>query len=519
MCQWWVFVVVFFAFSSSISLPYPSPLQRLLPNASVIVADFPTPGQRFTANVISGLQARITPSIFVPEQSYDWFLLNVTLQRFPLMRTKHVTNFVSFLKLTRHLFSSYILCSCDDESVNAALSFASGCSDNTVVSCDPNVTSLLDAASIPRSYDARNWTVLQMVSQFSCKFNSRVSTLQRPQATCCLTDFAVYSRSLHWWTDADMHSSPLVSYALGLLQPLAAVFGWGADEGQTTAALSSVSAFIHASDWARNVPFLSSLPLDGHMTHQEPTPTTPLSSSPKHTVAFLMTDGDNIQWLLQSFISSEWWQSPLRGSFPLGWTLSPALSLLSPMTAHYIASTASSNDSFVAAPSGIGYTNPDIWPTNDHDTSLSQFASLTAQTMRDTMNMTICNIIGQTYSDSASEVMLNENQMEALFWYDYYSYSSENGTIRWINTQSSKKPVIGARFQLWSGTFDNPSQLAAKLNAMPNDPTSEFGYSLVAVHVWTDGVANVSKTISMLQDHVEVVTPVELVKRILKNMS
>jgi hypothetical protein len=39
-------------------------------------------------------------------------------------------------------------------------------------------------------------------------------------------------------------------------------------------------------------------------------------------VAFLMTDGDNIQWLLGPFSTSpSWFASPDRGLVPLGWTV------------------------------------------------------------------------------------------------------------------------------------------------------------------------------------------------------
>ena len=46
----------------------------------------------------------------------------------------------------------------------------------------------------------------------------------------------------------------------------------------------------------------------------------------KHKVAFLMSDGDNIQWMYNTFaVQPSWWASPDRGKVPLGWTVSPGL--------------------------------------------------------------------------------------------------------------------------------------------------------------------------------------------------
>ena len=42
-----------------------------------------------------------------------------------------------------------------------------------------------------------------------------------------------------------------------------------------------------------------------------------------HTVCFLMSDGDNIQWLLNWFITdSRWFGNNNRGQIDIGWTIS-----------------------------------------------------------------------------------------------------------------------------------------------------------------------------------------------------
>ena len=72
-----------------------------------------------------------------------------------------------------------------------------------------------------------------------------------------------------------------------------------------------------------------------------------------HTVCFVMSDGDNIQWLLNWFITdNRWFGNNNRGQLDIGWTISPALSELAPTVMSKIYETASNTafgkDYFVA---------------------------------------------------------------------------------------------------------------------------------------------------------------------------
>jgi hypothetical protein len=305
--------------------------------------------------------------------------------------------------------------------------------------------------------------------------------------------------------------SPLAIRVLSSMTPLSTVFGWGSDEGETLKVCSRFGSYVHASDWASNLATLSSYELP-QLHQQQPPPSyhppatwatltrsptndqhtlgqtesdsdTQATPSPVHTVCFLMTDGDNIQWLLNNFVTdAAWWNATARGQVPIGWTLSPALIDLSPPTAFYLYQTRTANDYFVAAPSGVGYADPDIYSSAD----LAAFTNLTTAYMA-RGDLAILNVIGSSYSATAAATLLSAPGIEALFWYDYSSYSALNGSIQWVNA----KPVIGGRFQLWTGVFDDPQQLVHDLSRQAADPTSAAGYSLIPVHVWTNTVADV----------------------------
>lgn len=81
-----------------------------------------------------------------------------------------------------------------------------------------------------------------------------------------------------------------------------------------------------------------------------------------HTVTFVMTDGDNLQWLLSDFATDpNFWASPARGTVPLGWTVAPVTADLAPSVLSHLYASASrptnatrGSDQFVAAASGCG---------------------------------------------------------------------------------------------------------------------------------------------------------------------
>jgi hypothetical protein len=107
---------------------------------------------------------------------------------------------------------------------------------------------------------------------------------------------------------------------------------------------------------------------------------------PKAYVSFTMSDGDNIQY--NQHRMAQIWRDPARGSIPIGWTISPALSQAAPAMAAYYLRTATTNDELLAGPSGAGYMLPSCWP-QEH---LPAFLQLTGKLMQN-MNLTILAIL------------------------------------------------------------------------------------------------------------------------------
>ena len=85
-----------------------------------------------------------------------------------------------------------------------------------------------------------------------------------------------------------------------------------------------------------------------------------------HYVTFIVSDGDNMQWLLGSnFTMKNWFGSRYRGNFNLGWSISPSIYNLAPTVFEKYYNSAHSSkykDYFLVPPSGNGYMYPSKYP-------------------------------------------------------------------------------------------------------------------------------------------------------------
>ncbi len=76
------------------------------------------------------------------------------------------------------------------------------------------------------------------------------------------------------------------------------LLGWGSDEFGLVQAASQKSIMVHAADFAKDLSALSNFGVGEQQASHD---TNPGVEQNVHTVCFLMTDGDNVQWVLGDF--------------------------------------------------------------------------------------------------------------------------------------------------------------------------------------------------------------------------
>ncbi|MDB5282882.1 MAG: GxGYxY sequence motif-containing protein [Bacteroidota bacterium] len=479
--------------------PYPASRK---PDTLFIVDDAKlSEDQQVVVQSLQGLLAQYRPKIYRVSDEGSLMWLSELHSRYGVFMIDSFKN--DYLSLVRHFKDSingYILCANSGSSINAAISLSSLYNAITVPEkLQP------DFPFLKKVLDVRTWTEEDVYAKYHDSLSKNILIYQKESVKAYLGDYGVFSGAFRFYEPVKNNFTQAVFKDMNTD---AALLGWGDNEHDLVDATSKTSVMVHAADFANNLSVLTNVNAD---YDQQDSPFAVDTVSPAvHTVCFLMTDGDNIQWLTHQFATSKkWYNSDDSGSVPLGWTISPALSELAAPIMKYVYDNASNSgtgrDYFVAAPSGLGYLYPESYP------DLTTYADLMNKYLKKS-DLSIVNVIGNQRSPDLSAYTQCSN-VDAVFYYMYSDYSGWKGKIMWNND----KPIIGGRYSLW-GDKETPQTLAQKLNNEVKNQFQPEGYSLIPVHVWTNTVEDVKKCAAMLGGDVRVVAPDDFVRLIKRNL-
>lgn len=336
-----------------------------------------------------------------------------------------------------------------------------------------------------------------------------------PDKTTALRDYAIMSKSLIFYED--INSTDLRDKIFSSMEDNGCILGWGPDEHGNVSLSSKYGIDMIAADWSYNISVLSSFPIKD-LTQKNVKEIK--QEDGFHYVTFIMSDGDNQQWLLGSnYNNKNWFGSPYRGKFNLGWSISQSLYYLAPTVfEEYYKSAKNSicNDNFVVSPSGNGYIYPSKFPSNKLDnytTRLNNYMKKVDQ------NYVLILDDDAFYKKDLWNKYTTKSNINGLFYLNYSKNNSYGGKIIWSND----KPVVSCRDLLWEG-LENEDELISNINnrvlaghTKINDPNS---YTFVYVHVWSNTMDNVYDVVNKLTKNpkVKVVTPTDFMKLINKNL-
>lgn len=304
----------------------------------------------------------------------------------------------------------------------------------------------------------------------------------------------------------------------------AVVLGYNNTLGEydTVESLSNIHVSMIPADHAYNISTLSGFRIDSMKQKRTEAAAEEEETKKVHTVCVILSDGDNMQWVLNDFSSSRWYGSPLRGNVTMGWGL-PAMSveLISPMMAG-LYDTMTERDEFIMQLSGLGYTFPSKWKKEVRLEMAKELAGYMRRS--DFQYAEILDAGG--FEESVLEDFTAQDGIEGLFYIDYANYAGHSGRIIWTNG----KPTVAARYRLWGGLEDGSiDMISRRINRATTDPTKEGAYSFIIAHAWsgmTDGkfgeggstMEAIAALIESFDEDVEVVTPSEFMRRIKANL-
>lgn len=438
-----------------------------------------------------------------------------------------------------------------DESANVATTLA-GLLGGVAVS--EGLREKAEELGLPLLMDVRDRDEAWCLETYGDQCGTRSLMLAEPKSRM--------ARSMGVAMRAFCSSGPGPSYeaALARCEPDCPVIGWGCGgEDQVTMPSTEWGLFQTATNWCHNLPVYST---------EEPGKTIPAEtiSLPErcrrsaadieleegvHYACFLMSDGDNVQWLMGNFAGGSegrwYYESPARGRFPFGWTLCyESLAQVCPYTLVDLFERATPRDDFVLY--GGGYFYPDHFGAKREGDVLRIHARRMGEYMRLGGIRTIA-FNAQDWDGEAArhayDVFAEEiPELDGIFTVQYYPYSGGEGRIIWAGPEERRVPVISCRLTIWASTGrprdTTPAATAKWVNELPTggQEWTEDNFSFVMPHCWsrfrdtkgdpsptaeeegvdqgTDaegtarGMLPVEWCVDRLEDHVKVVTPHEL---------
>jgi hypothetical protein len=408
---------------------------------------------------------------------------------------------------------------------------------------------------LTRLLDVRNLSEEECFERYRARFSRSVIAMIEPKVP--------HNRAEAIALDAFVltQPGPLYERALSWLRPGSPVLGWGlGDEYRLTEPSSRWGHFQTATNWCLNLPLLSTETPGESYPAERLRPRTSVSlwdlkwEEDVHYASFVMSDGDNVQWLMGDFVDGtekSWWASSARGRFAMGWTFCYAdLAQLCPYTLDYLYATASPGDELILA--GGGYYYPDLFgasrPEAEAETLRLHVRRLSAYQRLGGFRAILFNASrwDSPAADRAYETIAREMPgISGILTVQYAPYTAGRGAVRWVcGANGAQIPVISARFALWNNANrpgeGSPGKVAEYLNAMPHEgaPSTEDRFSWVTVHAWSwfreqppgakpeteecdqaqggqpgtaRGLLPVAWCVRNLKPHVRVVTPTQLI--------
>jgi hypothetical protein len=466
----------------------------------------------FATGSLSGILAKKKPMI-LQWQYFHQEIVRESGLGYKIIDT-YSNDFSGLLKFFAKRLNGYILCDPKSASSNVAASL-SGILNAVAIPTDIEAKAKL--AGLTKILDVTGKDELWALTNYKDQLNKNLAFFQASADWLGLVDYSAYTGGLRFY-DANVNGA-LTDSIYKFLNTGATLYGWWVSEDGSVAKLSQKSFKIVPCGGLKNLATFTNLdvPIKKQKEIINPYKVVPN----KHTVCFVISDGDNIGWVAGAGYWDAWiWKNDNQSRINLGFTLSPALCELTPIIYNDIINglqtTPEGRSVAVASPSGLGYYFPSLSPNQPfHCEQLNKFMKKA--------DMSIVNVIDNDNGAHSPNEYLKQSNIDALFFYTYGSqYTGMNGKISWYKG----KPSIGGRFTFWGNSSDRSTatqekvaqSLANVLNTQSTNIYSESGYSLVPVHIWTENPTDVLNLINKLGPNVRVVAPDEFVWLIKKNL-
>ena len=390
-----------------------------------------------------------------------------------------------------------------------------------------------EKAGYSMKYDATHKTTLDAWHEFKDKCNNEALVIM-PVQTGELREFAI-KNNLFVLNLNKKQGDPrsgqnvdLLEEVLAWLQPNVPVYGWeqGVSEDQFVARISKNGHPMIPCDWSYNHSLTSLL----YTERQQPVQAQ--SFNPKlidfdkkrNYVSFFLSDGDNIQWMMQDFATS-FYDVPEAIEVKMSYGLPVStLSMMAPAQLHNLMNLRRDECSVLEMLGGGYYYIDTYSQNNNRNDNLKIAAERLAVSMR-RYHVGLLGVMAMDVKSAASreayQAFVDANdRLEGIIALQYSPYAGGGGEVFWVTNKNGYDiPVITVRYSLWDRIHEregSPDFIASKLEA----EAQVESFSAICVHAWSrfegnaHGAAAARLCAGKLDGRFEVVNMQELVWRL-----
>ena len=390
-----------------------------------------------------------------------------------------------------------------------------------------------EKAGYSMKYDATHKTTLDAWHEFKDKCSNEALVIM-PVQTGELREFAI-KNNLFVLNLNKKQGDPrsgqnvdLLEEVLAWLQPNVPVYGWeqGVSEDQFVARISKSGHPMIPCDWSYNHSLTSLL----YTERQQPVQAQ--SFNPKlidfdkkrNYVSFFLSDGDNIQWMMQDFATS-FYDVPEAIEVKMSYGLPVStLSMMAPAQLHNLMNLRRDECSVLEMLGGGYYYIDTYSQNNNRNDNLKIAAERLAVSMR-RYHVGLLGVMAMDVKSVASkeayQTFVDANdRLEGIIALQYSPYAGGGGEVFWVTNKNGYDiPVITVRYSLWDRIHEregSPDFIASKLKA----EAQVESFSAICVHAWSrfegnaHGAAAARLCVGKLDGRFEVVNMQELVWRL-----
>ena len=390
-----------------------------------------------------------------------------------------------------------------------------------------------EKAGYSMKYDATHKTTLDAWHEFKDKCNNEALVIM-PVQTGELREFAI-KNNLFVLNLNKKQGDPrsgqnvdLLEEVLAWLQPNVPVYGWeqGVSEDQFVARISKSGHPMIPCDWSYNHSLTSLLYTECQQPVQAQSFNPKLIDFDKkrNYVSFFLSDGDNIQWMMQDFATS-FYDVPEAIEVKMSYGLPVStLSMMAPAQLHNLMNLRRDECSVLEMLGG-GYYYIDAYSQNNNrNDNLKVAAERLAVSMR-RYHVGLLGVMAMDVKSVASkeayQAFVDANdRLEGIIALQYSPYAGGGGEVFWVTNKNGYDiPVITVRYSLWDRIHEregSPDFIASKLKA----EAQVESFSAICVHAWSrfegnaHGAAAARLCAGKLDGRFEVVNMQELVWRL-----